>query len=202
MTQITFSYSHSREKEIFAYLTKKFPQEDWAKYDISQPLSQSEINEKIALITPEWEKREKTYIKKLNTFFGSKFSLTGITAYFSRLPRYPYELDWFAIPASNIKQQLYLIVHESMHLAFHKNWEKYCLKLFESTKNPAVLSYSLKEALSELTNTLMFREFKGEGVTDKGKNDSGEQLLRLQLRKFYQQKGEFTFEEFVDEYLK
>ncbi len=199
MSQLTFKYSHARELEILDYCKQRFPKEDWSKYDVSTPLSDSEVEKRIALIQLEWEKREEKYLKKLNEFFGSNFTLSGVTAYLCRIPRYPYELDWFAIPDQDVNQQLTLIVHESMHLAFHQNWEAKCMEIFKSTKNPQGLVYSLKEALPELTST-KFREFKGEGVFDKGKNDSGEQLLRLMLRNYYRKHKIFKFEDFLDEF--
>ena len=197
MAQLKFVYSHKTEKGIYEYVKNKYP-EKVVGLDINNKPETDLLNARILDVTREWDKREVGFISQLNQTFGVSFSLENVSAMLSRVPVYPYEDNWFAIPMEDINQQLHLICHETIHFVFHRHFEEELLAKFEKTKKSKEIVYAIKEALPEMLNFKQFRPFAGDGVFDTGKADVTEQLVRHIIRRIYQKNRTFSVMDLVN----
>ena len=109
------------------------------------------------------------------------------------------ELEQVAVSSSPVVKAFKTIGHELFHQPFHLFWEEKCKKLLQNGPFSAgivdSMVYSLKEALPELLN---MTEFNLSDERDSGHPESGEQIVRYMLRRFYKERGAFTFGEFLE----
>lgn len=143
---------------------------------------------------PDWkrinEKNIKPYwgqiIKRLEKIHNRKFPVKAVTIFYTSSPRCPYgggsKNFWIQIHThkKNKKALLEILVHELMHLFFHKYFWQVCKK---SELNEEQI-HDIKESFSVLIN----EEFKDLKLQDRG-YDSHKKLRRFILKEWKKSKN-------------
>jgi len=142
---------------------------------------------------PQWKKEneknlkpyEKETIQKLERIHKKKFPVEFIDIYYTSFPRNPYgggkKRFWTQIYMHEKDKQklLVTIIHELMHLFFHKYYWKTCKKKGLNDEE----THDIKEAFSVLIN----EEFKNLKLKDKG-YDSHQKIRKHILREWKKKK--------------
>ncbi len=128
---LKFTYSYAKEKEI-AYLPSKYPLatlyhaanlfQEWV--DAASAGDALNTTKLCSAYTRMWEEVKPKFFEALVNFFEielAEFPNLEVTAYLSRIPRYPFNFKgrnkWFAVPIYGLPQNvLRVVAHELTHL--------------------------------------------------------------------------------------
>lgn len=139
---------------------------------------------------PNWkEKNEKNIlgmlkkiIKRLEKIHGKKFPVKCVDIFYTSFPRCSYgggkEKFWIQINTSDEKYSLKILIHELMHLFFHKYYWQICKKQGLTEEE----THDIKEAFTVIIN----EEFKDMYINDRGYDE------HKQIRKYILQQWKKT----------